>query len=59
MELISLVKKKKSKEAIELIKGGFNLNYVDEVCKSQELHSMFNEFIKIRNTFDDTFVTEI
>ncbi|CAG2200674.1 unnamed protein product [Mytilus edulis] len=30
MELISLVKKKKSKEAIELIKGGSNLNYVDE-----------------------------
>ncbi|XP_076108147.1 uncharacterized protein LOC143076304 isoform X2 [Mytilus galloprovincialis] len=30
MELISLVKKKKSKEAIELIKGGSNLDYVDE-----------------------------
>ncbi|CAG2200680.1 unnamed protein product [Mytilus edulis] len=30
MELISLVKTKKSKEAIELIKGGSNFNYVDE-----------------------------
>ncbi|VDH89985.1 Hypothetical predicted protein [Mytilus galloprovincialis] len=30
MELISLVKKKKCKEAIELIKGGSNLNFVDE-----------------------------
>ncbi|CAC5424472.1 unnamed protein product [Mytilus coruscus] len=30
MELISLVKKKKIKEAIELIKGGSNLDYVDE-----------------------------
>ncbi|CAG2234434.1 unnamed protein product [Mytilus edulis] len=30
MELISLVKTKKSKEAIELIKGGSNLDYVDE-----------------------------
>ncbi|VDI08342.1 Hypothetical predicted protein, partial [Mytilus galloprovincialis] len=30
MELISLVKKKKSKEAIERIKGGANLHYVDE-----------------------------
>ncbi|XP_052075065.1 uncharacterized protein LOC127712592 isoform X2 [Mytilus californianus] len=30
MELISLVKKKKSKEAIDLIKAGSNLDYVDE-----------------------------
>ncbi|XP_071177592.1 uncharacterized protein [Mytilus edulis] len=30
MELISLVRKKKSKEAIELIKGGSDLEYVDE-----------------------------
>ncbi|OPL32597.1 hypothetical protein AM593_10617, partial [Mytilus galloprovincialis] len=30
MELISLIKKKNRKEAIELIKGGSNLDYVDE-----------------------------
>ncbi|XP_052073568.1 uncharacterized protein LOC127711528 isoform X2 [Mytilus californianus] len=32
MELISLVRKKRCKEAIELIKGGTNLDYVDENC---------------------------
>lgn len=33
MELISLVRKKNSKEAIELIRGGANLDYEDEVFK--------------------------
>lgn len=33
MELISLVKKKNSKEAVELINEGANLDYADEVFK--------------------------